>query len=151
MFDTNWVCLIWCPLLYDMYCADLTLQWETRLTGSHEGAYYPRSSKSIYCLIRRCNFLSSCRDTSKDDKRFKIVRVGASPTRVVIGTGKKNLIDERAQKSRLVCEATKIRSTIPKYRFDVMMEQWNGETVEWRNILEHVIAEYPKARNDRIS
>lgn len=74
MFDTNWVCLIWCPLLQDMYCADLTLQWETRLTGSHEGAYYPRSSKSIYCLIRRCNFLSSCRDTSKDDKRFKIVR-----------------------------------------------------------------------------
>lgn len=32
-----------------------------------------------------------------------------------------------------------------------MMEQWNGETVEWRNTLEHVIAEYPKARNDRIS
>lgn len=32
-----------------------------------------------------------------------------------------------------------------------MMEQWNGETVEWRNILEHVIAEYPKARIDRIS
>ena len=32
-----------------------------------------------------------------------------------------------------------------------MMEQWNGETIEWRNILKHVIAEYPKAQIDRIS
>ena len=84
-----------------MYCADLTLQWETRLTGSHEGAYYPRSSKSIYCLIRRCNFLSSCRDTSKDDKRFKIVRVGASPTRMVIGTGKKKFNRRESAKEPL--------------------------------------------------
>lgn len=93
--------LIRCPLLHDMYCADLTLQWETRLTGSHEGAYYPRSSKSIYCLIRRCNFLSSCRDTSKDDKRFKIVRVGASPTRMVIGKGKKKFNRRESAKEPL--------------------------------------------------
>lgn len=89
VYYTNWVCLIWCPLLHDIYCANLSPQWETRLTGSHEGAYYPGLSKSIYRLIRRCHFFSSCRDTSKDDKRFKIIRGGASPTRKVIGTGKK--------------------------------------------------------------